>query len=313
MKPALFPISEEMDTIALINSDNTPDTTIFKYHDLHKHVDIIDSTIYYRNLSNKCLDELANQLVSTGNFLKVINYSDTINSDFDVFKNSGPDICVFLESFYFKDHLISGNVLNLGQEIFARFPEFRNSKQLETIEPNLTWIISIKGNPSPYSPKQSEKLYYGNNLYPKLFGNHENHRSLLKTSAEYLGKAFTANIIPSLKQEERTYYRSNNIQMLLGEKYLLEGDWLKAAEIYNRQTNNKNQNIVAKSNYNMALICEMEGNLDAATDWLDRSFSAYKNENDRHLFNCTQYNNLLAKRIKEIKILDKQVLNNGEN
>lgn len=308
MKPALFTISDDMDTIAVINRyiyHSEPGD--FKYHDLHKHIDIIDSILDYRTLSNKCLDELANQLDSSGFFLKVINYVDTINPPFNVIRNTGPDISIFLNSFDFKDHLISGNALNLGQEIFAMFPEFRSSTQLETIEPNLAWIISIKGNSFPYNSKQSERLYYGNNLYPNLFGNDENHRLLLKTSAEYLGRAFTANIIPSWKQEERTYYRSNNIQLLLGEKYLLQGDWLNAAETYRHATKNKNPNIAAKATYNMGLVCEMEKNLDAATDWLIKSFSTYKKQNLAHELNCTQYIKLLAVRRQEILTLEKQI------
>lgn len=95
--------------------------------------------------------------------------------------------------------------------------------------------------------------------------------------------------------------------MLIAEKYLLDSDWLKAAEIYKRETKNKNQNIIAKAKYNMALICEMEGNLDAAVDWLVLSYSTYKNENPEHKFNCKQYITLLAERKWEIERLEKQV------
>lgn len=66
--------------------------------------------------------------------------------------------------------------------------------------------------------------------------------------------------------------------------YLLAGDWLKAAEIYKKETKNKNENIAAKATYNMALICEMEGNLDVAIDWLDRSNSVYKRKNYSYIY-----------------------------
>lgn len=320
ISPAQFTLSKDMDTIAVFNRDKSQsDTVTFKYHDLQKHIDVTDPVVQYSNLSNRCVDALAHHLALTGKFLKVSNFRDTTilnENSFDfkeLHEKSGADVCIILDSFYLKDHLINGNINNLGREIFARFPEFRGSTKLESIEPALVWTVSFKGNNPVHVCKQPEKLFYGNNLYPTLFGNDENHRLLLQTVAEYLGETFTSKFIPSMQLVERTYYRSNNTHMLVAEKHLLEGNWLKAAEIYNPQTNNKNQNIAAKATYNMALICEMEGNLDAATEWLYRSFSAYKNENDRHLFNCSQYNTSLAQRRKEIKILDKQGVYNEDN
>jgi hypothetical protein len=136
---------------------------------------------------------------------------------------------------------------------------------------------------------------------------------LLENTSEYLGKAFAAKIVPSWLKVERTYYRSNNVNMLKAEKYCLGGDWLKAAEIYNRETKNKNRNIAAKAKYNMALVCEMEGKPDAAIDWLVNSFSTYKFENEEHKFNCKQYIDLLAMRKKEIARLGKQIRNTDKS
>ena len=153
-------------------------------------------------------------------------------------------------------------------------------------------------------------MYYGNIVYPELFGNDLNHRLLLKNASEYLGKAFGAKIVPTWLEVERSYYRSRNVNMLAAEKYCLNGEYLKSAEIYNRETKNKNRNIAAKARYNMALLCEMEGKPDAAIDWLVLSYSAYKQNNEAHKFNCQQYINLIALRKKELEKLEHQVRNN---
>jgi len=105
----------------------------------------------------------------------------------------------------------------------------------------------------------------------------------------------------------RSYYRSNNTKMQLAEKYLLDGNWLNAAEIYNQLTTSKNRNISAKATFNMALVCEMEGNVNAAIDWTVGSFEAYNQKNPVHLANCMEYVNLLSKRRKELEKLEKQV------
>ena len=189
----------------------------------------------------------------------------------------------------------------------GNFPEFESSTKVEKIKANLLWTLSFKSDSSIYVFKQPDDLYYGNSLYPELFGNSQNRQLLLKNSAEYLGRTFAKNLIPSWEKVDRLYYRSNNDQMRIAEKYFLDSDWLKAAEVYNKQTGNKKPNIAAKAAYNMALICEMEGNLEAANDWLTRSFSAFKNHNPAHLYNCNQYSTLLAKRKKEIELLEKQL------
>lgn len=324
MKPAQFTLSGDVTNIAIFKRDLfQTDTIPFKYHDLSKHIDLTDSLVHYRDLSNKCVAELANSLIQSGKFLKVVNYSDTMNLLFaskyssfnynELHNKTGADVCIFLDNFYLKDHIIKKNAINLGQEIYNRFPEFKGSTKLESIEPSLIWIISFYGNPTVFECKQPEKLFYGNNLYPTLFDNDENHRLLLNTVAEYLGNTFTEKLIPSSQKVERTYYSSKNVRMQKGEKYLKEGDWLKAAEIYKKETKNKNQNIAAKATYNMALICEMEGKVDAATDWLDRSHSVYKRDNFRYIFDCKQYDMLLDQRKVEMKRLEKQIRPHAEN
>lgn len=324
MVPAKFTISKEMDTIAVFNRDLFQSDTIpFTYHDIHKHLNITDSLVKFRTLSNQCIDALAKNLVTTGYFLKVFNYKESMNIllnnkynpiDYnELHKLTGADVCVFLDLFNLKDYLINKNANNLGSEIFSMFPEFRKSTELESIQPNLLWTISIEGYSTPSEITESEKLFYGNNLYPELFGNEQNHRLLLQTAAEYLGMTFTEKLLPSWKKVNRTYYPSKNINMQLAEKYLQEGNWLKAADIYSRETENKNLNIAAKAKYNMALICEMEGNIDSASDWLYQSYSTYKREYPEHEFNCNQYFDMLAFRRSEMARLEKQIRHDGEN
>ena len=95
--------------------------------------------------------------------------------------------------------------------------------------------------------------------------------------------------------------------MLLAEKYALNNEWLKAAEIWNKQSRNKNPRMAAKACYNMALACEMEGKLDAAIDWLVQSHSVLKENNEEHKENCKRYIAVLAQRKKEIDKLAHQV------
>ncbi|MDP3914049.1 MAG: DUF6340 family protein [Bacteroidota bacterium] len=320
LKPGFYTMPENIDTIAIFKRDLfQSDTIAFRYSDGDNKKMLTDKLISYRDLSNNCVDALADFLSNEGYFLKIINYKDSMNYLFsrgdslinypELHKKSGADAFIFLDFFLMEDHLINntGYYSDNGIIVIEQFPEFRRSSRLETVNANLLWTVSFKGDSSVYLVKQPDNLYYGNSVYPELFGNDINHRLLLKNASEYLGKAFGAKIVPTWLKVERSYYRSRNDNMLAAEKLCLNGEYLKAAEIYKRETKNKNRNIAAKARYNMALLCEMEGKPDAAIDWLALSFSAYKQNNEEHKFNCQQYINILALRKKEIERLGKQV------
>jgi len=320
LKPALFVIPENIDTIAIFKRDiYQSDTITFRYFDVDNKKTQTNKFVRYSDLSNKCVDALADFLTAEGYFQKVINYKDSMNHLFsgsdslinypELHKKLGVDAFVFLDFFQLKDYLTNSTGYYSYNDITEQFPEFRNSTKLESINANLLWTVSFKGDSSVYLVKQSDDLYYGNNVYPELFGNELNHRLLLKNASEYLGKSSGGKIVPTWMKVERMYYRSRNVNMLQAEKLCLNGEYLKAAEIYNRETKNKNRNIAAKARYNMALVCEMEGKPDAAIDWLVLSYSAYKNKNPNmvHKSNCQQYINILALRKKEIARLANQV------
>ena len=97
--------------------------------------------------------------------------------------------------------------------------------------------------------------------------------------------------------------------MLRGEKFALNNDWLKAAKIWNIQTRSKKLMIAAKASYNMALASEMEGKYDIAIEWLVRSSSILKQNNEEHKLNCQHYISELIVRKKEIEKLSQQIRN----
>lgn len=318
LKPALFAMPENIDTIAIFKRDlYRSDTITFRYFDVDNKKTQTNKFVRYSDLSNKCVDALADFLNTEGYFQRVINYKDSMNYLFsgsdslihypELHKKSGVDVFVFLDFFQLKDHLTNSTGYYSYNDITEQFPEFRNSTKLESVGANLLWTVSFKGDTSVYLVRQPDDLYYGNAVYPELFGNDVNHRLLLNNASEYLGKAFGAKIVPTWLKVERRYYRSRNVNMLQAEKLCLNGEYLKAAELYNRETKNKNRNIAAKARYNMALLCEMEGKPDAAINWLVLSYSAYKQNNEEHKFNCQQYINIIALRKKEIERLGKQV------
>lgn len=299
-KPGIFVIPEEFDTVAILNRDPyNHDTIPFRF--LNGKTISTDTVIKYRNLSNNCVDALATFLNKEGYFKNVINYRDSlsrlspsnqeiINPD-EMFGKTKSDVYIFLDSFNFSvlclndlDKVVVNNAL-------------------------LVWTVTFRTDTLSYMYNQSDTLFYDGNDFPMIFSDQKRMGMIVNNSSEYLGRAFGSKVIPTWLPVERLYYKSRNQNMLSAERYALNNQWLKAAEIWNKQTKNKNLNIAAKACYNMALACEMEGKPDVAIDWLVRSYEKLKENSNEHKANCQRYISVLALRKKEIDKLGKQVRN----
>src|SRR5690606_26320552 len=122
-------------------------------------------------------------------------------------------------------------------------------------------------------------------------------------------KRFGTKIIPSWSTDELSFYHSLHPKMRKAEKNLKSYDWLKAGEMYNKLTKNKNQKIAAKSCWNMAVACEMEEKYDSAIEWLVDSNNILTINILQHRLNCSQYMSILTLRTGEIERLEKQIRN----
>lgn len=320
MKPSFLNHPEKIDTIAILYREQSP-SDIFPYL-YYSETEIFrdikektDTAIHYKDLYRICVESLINYLDSEKYFAKVINYSDSINlinsnkenllNHPELFCKSGIDAFIYLEPFRFNDLILKKG--NDYINVKTAFPEFANSSVMEYIYTKLTWTAYLKGDTVSHKHFQYDDLYYGSSVYPDFFGSREKHKLLVENTAVYCGKNFVSKLIPSWTKTERSYYLSKNIEMMKAEGFCKNGEWLKAAEIYRRNTQSKNKKISAIAKYNMALMCEMEGNLDAAIDWLNISKSDYKNYD--HLVNCALYTKELENRKKELELLEKQVRN----
>ncbi len=299
MKPAVFTIPDSIKSIGVFNlSPYKKNNLSLEYLENDKISE--DDIVNYKQISDKCTKALVSFLEKEAYFKKVRNFGDSINyleSDStanDIFKKFGIDACLFLDDIDFK--IIA---LDNGSEMIV------NNAQI-------IWSLAYKNDSMSYYYNQNDTLIYDDDKTDLFYQRNNLIRigNVAINSGEYLGKAFGAKVIPTWIQVERMYYASNNLEMLKAEKFAKNNEWIKAAEIWRIMTKNKNTMIAAKASYNMALVCEMEGHLDAAIDWLVQSYSTLKENNKEHKENCQRYINLLAMRKKEIEKLAKQVRNN---
>jgi hypothetical protein len=79
-----------------------------------------------------------------------------------------------------------------------------------------------------------------------------------------------------------------------------QNEWINAAIIWKKYTASNNATIASSACHNMAVVCEVEGKLDLALEWAEKSLLIKYNTL------TSNYINDLRLRIEEIKLLDYQ-------
>jgi len=125
-------------------------------------------------------------------------------------------------------------------------------------------------------------------------------------AADIAGNKFAEFLVPHWIGVQRMYYHSQHIDLKKTKQLVAENKWMEAAQIWKANVNNPNKSIAAKSKFNMALVCEINGNLDAAMDWVVQSYHTIEKNNPVHFFNCKDYIRILSYRMKDKKKIDLQ-------
>jgi hypothetical protein len=157
----------------------------------------------------------------------------------------------------------------------------RTLQKLDTIQ----WMEPV------YSLKEAKRM-----LPPR--------KDAVLNAADIAGSRFAEFLVPHWIEVDRMYYRSGHTELKATDELIAQNQWLEAAKIWKKNTTNTNKSIAAKSMFNMALACEMSGEMDAALDWAIKSFYVFGNKNPEHAFNCQEYIRILAQRKLDIQKID---------
>ncbi len=85
------------------------------------------------------------------------------------------------------------------------------------------------------------------------------------------------------------------------QELISANEWNSLAEIWQQLTQSKNKNIKSKAEHNMALACELEGQIDEAISWLEQSIrTKYSVQSDVYIKQLVARQKELALQIKNI-------------
>lgn len=101
--------------------------------------------------------------------------------------------------------------------------------------------------------------------------------SVLQVS-NIIGHNYALRILPYNTRVRREYFVKGTKNLEIAKRRAQTGDWDGAAEMWEKEITNSKGKIAGRAHYNMAIINEINGDLDIAVDWASKSYTDYKNK-----------------------------------
>jgi hypothetical protein len=120
-------------------------------------------------------------------------------------------------------------------------------------------------------------------------------------SGFYAGNQFAIRISPLWIWVRRTYFSKGNSEFEQAKRLVQVNDWKGASDLWMKHVKNADPKIAGYACYNMALACEMDGNLETAIDWAKKSYTDYQNKY------ALSYMRILEQRLNDQYRLDEQM------
>jgi len=132
-------------------------------------------------------------------------------------------------------------------------------------------------------------------------------KEAVKQVGNKAGQDYACRITPYWIRVSRYYFVGGNNDFTIAKRKAQAGNWDGAAQIWKQETTNTNGKLAGRACYNMAIISEINGDVDGAIEWAQKS---YENYNIRL---ALSYINILKNRKNKNDILKSQsVVSTGQ-
>lgn len=118
--------------------------------------------------------------------------------------------------------------------------------------------------------------YHGKGINPLLAAKALIERKeAVKEVGNIAGHAYAFSILPLWTRVTRDYYVRGSSNFKIATRKARTGNWDGAAKLWQAETNSPKSKIAGRACYNMAIISEINGDIDMAIDWAQKSYENY--------------------------------------
>ncbi len=115
-----------------------------------------------------------------------------------------------------------------------------------------------------------------------------------------IGYNYGARILPYRIRVSRDYFIKGTDKFEIANRRAIAGQWDSAAELWNEEVSNSDGKIAGRACYNMAIINEINGDLDVAIGWAQKAYTDYE------IKEAIRYINILKRRKENNRLLAAQ-------
>jgi hypothetical protein len=103
-----------------------------------------------------------------------------------------------------------------------------------------------------------------------------NRKEAVKEVSRKAGNKYALRLIPFRIRVTRDYYVKGTDNFKVAKRRAQLGKWDEAAELWKMETLNPKMKIAGRACYNMAIISEIDGDIDTAISWAQKAYSDYR-------------------------------------
>jgi hypothetical protein len=292
-------------------------------NDKHKALDIVDKVLSMEGdsldtqASQAGVTGLADELIKNNRFTSVtaFNSIDLRTNVPGQFQSPLPwDVVEKICREKHVDALFSLELFDTDSKIsYAAVPISMKTPlgNIPGIEHHADMLTSVKTGWRIYDPAQrlildeypirKDMTFSGKGINPvAAAGAIINRKDAIKDVSRKTGQDYAYRIVPYWVRVTRDYYIKGTDNFSMATRKARTGNWEGAAELWKKETSSTSSKIAGRACYNMAIICEINGQLDLAIEWAQK---AYENYNNRL---ALRYVNILKNRKENNSVLKYQ-------
>ena len=315
-EPAIVHLPKDVQRIGIINRSLPSEG--------NKQIDKIDQILSAEGLhldkkgAEVAINALSDKLAGTGRFeeILILDNETEIRKGLDVFPASLSwevieEICaangvdaIFSLSFYDTDTQVSykPSVMQLPNTLGVKVSVPAHEVTLNTLIKN-GWRIY-----NPSTRQIVDEFMYTDHLVSSGKGINPvkaieavaRRNEAVEELSRNIGYAYGSRLSPYKHRISRDYFVRGTDNFIVAKRRAQTGDWQGAAQLWEKELDNSKAKIAGRACYNMAIINEINGDLNAAMDWASKSYADYDNKD------ALRYLNILKYRLSQNEILEQQ-------
>jgi len=121
-----------------------------------------------------------------------------------------------------------------------------------------------------------------------------NRKTAVQEVSNKAGHIYALRLIPYRFRATRDYFVKGTDNFKIAKRRAQLGEWDEAAVLWEKEISNPDRKIAGRAHYNMAIINEINGDLETAISWAKKAYSDYNNKLSRdyvRILENRRYNN----------------------